>query len=165
MAADRWARIIVGDLPSVRVDGELVDDVLILAQGAAIDGPGRILGQAGPTHQRPASAGALAFLPAKGLMSFDHADLAKMGRDGTLNDVIAHEMGHVPGIGSLWQRKGLLKDPGTSNRTFTGCRSDGGVPPAAGGGGMGAVGRCRSRTPARPERLTDTGARRSSATS
>jgi hypothetical protein len=119
-AADRWTKVIVGDLPRVRVDNELIDDVLILAQGRAIDGPGRILGQAGPTHVRPANAGAAAFLPAKGIMSFDTADLAKMGRDRTLNDVITHEMGHVLGIGTLWEIKGLLKRAGTANPTFAG---------------------------------------------
>ncbi|MGH9148054.1 MAG: leishmanolysin-related zinc metalloendopeptidase, partial [Vicinamibacterales bacterium] len=70
-AADRWTKVIVGDLPSVRVDGEVIDDLLILAQGVDIDGPGGILGQAGPTHLRPASAGKAAFLPVKGIMSFD----------------------------------------------------------------------------------------------
>lgn len=45
-AADRWSRVIVGDLPSVMVNGELIDDVLIIAEGADIDGPGKILGQA-----------------------------------------------------------------------------------------------------------------------
>ena len=119
-AADRWTRVIVGDLPSARVDGETVDDVLILAQGVAIDGPGKILGQAGPTHLRPAGAGKAAFLPAKGSMSFDTADLAKMEADGTLNDVIAHEMGHVLGIGTVWDRKGLLNGAGTGNPTFSG---------------------------------------------
>jgi hypothetical protein len=119
-AADRWTRIIVGDLPSVRVDGEVIDDVLILAQGKDIDGPGRILGQAGPTHLRAGSAGAAASLPAKGLMSFDTADLAKMDQAGTLDDVITHEMGHVLGIGTLWEEKGLLKGPRTSNPTFGG---------------------------------------------
>jgi hypothetical protein len=119
-AADRWARVIVGDLPSVLVDGEVIDDVLILAQGTAIDGPGRILGQAGPTHLRPASAGAAAFLTAKGIMSFDTADLAKMNAAGTLNDVITHEMGHVLGIGSLWEQKDLLQQAGSSNPTFSG---------------------------------------------
>src|SRR5262245_15193790 len=77
-AADRWAKVIVGDLPSVIVDGEVIDDLLILAQGVPIDGPGKILGQAGPTHLRPAGAGAVAFLPAKGIMSFDTADLQQM---------------------------------------------------------------------------------------
>ncbi len=48
-AADRWTKVIVGDLPSVQVDGEIVDDLLILAQGVDIDGPGGILG-AGRTH-------------------------------------------------------------------------------------------------------------------
>lgn len=119
-AADRWTRVIVGDLPSVLVDGEVIDDVLILAQGTAIDGPGGILGQAGPTHLRPASAGPAAFLTAKGIMSFDTADLAKMNAAGTLNDVIAHEMGHVLGIGTLWDLKDLLGGAGGSNPTFSG---------------------------------------------
>lgn len=118
-AADRWASAIVGDLPSVVVDGEVVDDVLILAQGTPIDGAGGILGQAGPTHLRPASSAA-AYLPAKGIMSFDTADLEKMAQNGTLNDVITHEMGHVLGIGTIWDRKGLLKGAGTANPTFDG---------------------------------------------
>jgi hypothetical protein len=119
-AADRWSRVIVGDLPSVIVGGEVIDDLLIEAQGVDIDGPGQILGQAGPTNLRPASAGANAFLPAKGIMSFDTADLAQMQADGTLVDVIAHEMGHVIGIGTIWARKGLLSGAGTGNPTFTG---------------------------------------------
>lgn len=119
-AADRWATMIVGDLPAVLVDGETIDDILILAEGAAIDGPGGVLGQAGPTILRPAAAGAAALLPAKGVMSFDSADLAAMQADGSLGDVIAHEMGHVLGIGSIWQTKGLLANPASVNPTFTG---------------------------------------------
>jgi len=119
-AADRWATVIVGDLPSVRVDGEVIDDLLILAQGTDIDGPRGILGQAGPTHIRPASAGKFKFLPVKGIMSFDTADLQAMQQDGTLKDVITHEMGHVIGIGTVWERKGLLKDAGESTVRFVG---------------------------------------------
>ncbi len=119
-AADRWSTVIVGDLPRVTVDGEVVDDVLILASGADIDGPGNILGQAGPTRLRPASAGNAAFLPAKGEMQFDTADLKQMEQDGTLNDVITHEMGHVLGIGTIWTNKGFLKGATTSNPTFRG---------------------------------------------
>jgi hypothetical protein len=122
-AADRWASVIVGDLPSVRVDGEVIDDLLILAQGVPIDGPGRILGQAGPTHLRPAVAGKFKFLPVKGIMSFDTADLAKMQADGTLKDVITHEMGHVIGIGTIWERLGLLKDAGKPTTRFTGANA------------------------------------------
>jgi len=119
-AADRWAKVIVGDLPPVTIGGELIDDVLIEAEGVNIDGVGKILGQAGPTHLRPKSAGAAAFIPAKGIMSFDSADLGSMQADGTLNDVITHEMGHVLGIGTIWTNKGFLKGAGTSNPTFTG---------------------------------------------
>jgi hypothetical protein len=119
-AADRWTRIIVGDLPRVRVDGELIDDILILAQGSAIDGPGGILGQAGPTHIRPPGRRPSANLPVKGIMAFDTADLAQMESDGTLNDVITHEMGHVLGIGTIWELKGLLKGARGSNPTFAG---------------------------------------------
>jgi len=120
IAADRWTRVIVGDLPSVQVDGEIIDDIVIQAQGQAIDGPGGILGQAGPTRLRPANAGSAAFLPAKGKMAFDTADLKKMEQNKTLNDVITHEMGHVLGIGTVWSMKKLLKGAGGSNPTFTG---------------------------------------------
>jgi hypothetical protein len=122
-AADRWTKVIVGDLPSVMVGGQLIDDLLIEAKGILIDGPGGILGQAGPTNLRPASAGAAAFLPAKGIMQFDTADLAQMEADGSLVDVITHEMGHVIGIGTIWEDKGLLADAGSANPTFTGARA------------------------------------------
>ena len=46
-------------------------------------------------------------------MSFDTADLASMEADGTLVDVITHEMGHVIGIGTIWEDKGLLVGKGT----------------------------------------------------
>src|SRR5437762_4255997 len=119
-AADRWSKVIVGDVPAIMVDGELIDDILILAEGANIDGPGRILGQAGPTNLRPANAGAAAFIPAKGRMTFDSADLLQMEHNGTLNDVITHEMGHVLGFGTIWSFKHLLQGAGTSNPRFTG---------------------------------------------
>lgn len=119
-AAKRWSKVIVGDLPDVVVNGQVIDDVQIEASGVAIDGPGGILGQAGPTHLRPASAGAAKFIPAKGRMQFDTADLANMQANGTLGDVITHEMGHVLGIGTIWTMKGLLAGGGGNNPTFTG---------------------------------------------
>jgi hypothetical protein len=120
LAADRWSTVIVGDLPDVVIGGQVIDDVLIEASGVPIDGPGGILGQAGPTHLRPGTAGASAFLPAKGRMQFDTADLASMQSNGTLNDVITHEMGHVLGIGTIWTNKGVLNGAGGNNPTFTG---------------------------------------------
>jgi hypothetical protein len=149
-AADRWTRVIVGDLPGVIVGGEVIDDLVILAQGADIDGPRGVLGQAGPTHLRPAQAGTAAFLPAKGRMTFDTADLAQMEANGTLIDVIAHEMGHVLGIGTVWGQKGLLQGVGTSNPTFSGAlamleygalKGEGPAPvPVENSGGAGTVG-------------------------
>jgi hypothetical protein len=121
LAAKRWTSVIVGDLPDVIVGGETINNLRITAQGADINGPGNILGQAGPDTLRPANAGKAAFLPATGAMEFDTADLADMEADGTLNDVITHEMGHVIGVGTaVWRRKGLLRGAGTTNPTFVG---------------------------------------------
>ena len=122
-AADRWTNLIIGDLPSVQVNGEIIDDIVIEAQGRNIDGPGKVLGQAGPTHVRPPSAGPAVFLPVKGIMAFDTADLASMEQRGTLGDVITHEMRHVLGIGTVWQAKNLLQGAGTNNPTFRGPRA------------------------------------------
>ena len=161
-AADRWSRVIVGDLPSVKVDNEVIDDVVILAQGSPIDGIGRILGQAGPTHLRPQSAGVAAFLPAKGKMTFDTADLKQMEQDDTLNDVITHEMGHVLGIGTVWTFKSLLKEAGKTNPTFFGkaAMKEFGLLK----GPTVKPTRSRSRTRAARARPTPTGARPSFAT-
>lgn len=124
-AADRWVRLIVGDLPSVTLpNGQVIDDVLIFARGEDIDGVGNVLGQAGARELRPANAGRFAFLPATGEMSFDVADLERMEDDGTLNDVITHEMGHVLGVGrQIWRLKGLLDGAGSSDPTFNGARA------------------------------------------
>jgi len=119
-AADRWTKVIIGALPAVEVDGEIIDHMVIMAQGQDIDGPGQILGQAGPTNLRPRSAGVAAFLPLKGQMMFDTADLADMQAKGTLKDVITHEMGHVLGIGTIWPNKKLVKGANGRNPQFSG---------------------------------------------
>ena len=122
-AAARWSRVIVGDLPAVTVDGETIDDVLILAEGLELDGPEKVLGQSGPTVLRGLDAGMQAYLPAKGEMSFDVADLEAMQREGTLEDVIAHEMGHVLGIGTIWSRKRMIVGARSDDPTFRGKRA------------------------------------------
>ena len=120
LAKARWQEIITGDLPAVVVDGEEIDDLVIEASGEAIDGEGRVLGQAGPTHVRSDSQ-----LPCKGIMAFDVADLADMEANGSLVDVIIHEMGHVIGLGTIWHDKGLVAGANTNNPEFTGahCKS------------------------------------------
>ncbi len=115
LARARWSEIIVGDLPAATVSGQIIDDVLIDAEGTSIDGRGGILGQAGPTALRPGSQ-----LPVTGVMAFDTADLAAMEADGSLVNVILHEMGHVLGIGTIWSRLGFLAGAGTVNPEFLG---------------------------------------------
>lgn len=94
---------------------EGIEGVLISASGTRIDGPGRILGQAGPTHVRKST-----HIPVKGIMEFDTSDLARMEADGSLIYVIIHEMAHVLGFGTLWQTKNLVSGIGTHNPVFIG---------------------------------------------
>ena len=119
-AAARWSRVIVGDLPSVKVNELTINNLLIVARGLELDGPESVLGQSGPTLLRGKDAGPHAYLPAQGEMSFDVADLEAMQREGTLEDVIAHEMGHVLGIGTIWARKRLIVGATSHNPTFRG---------------------------------------------
>ena len=108
-AAARWERIIIEDVPSFTgtipsaffgfppaVDGTL-DDIVIEVALAPIDGPGNILGQAGPRFVRTDD-----FLTLSGIMFFDVADLDFLEQLDLFEDVIVHEMGHVLGVGTLW---------------------------------------------------------------
>jgi hypothetical protein len=117
-AAAKWESVITSDLPNATYSGVAVDDLLIDASGAAIDGTGNILGQAGPDAFRSGSG-----LPYHGSMEFDSADLLSMLSNGTLLSVIEHEMGHVLGIGTIWSSKGLLVGAGTSNPIFIGAQA------------------------------------------
>ncbi|MEO8575455.1 MAG: leishmanolysin-related zinc metalloendopeptidase [Gemmatimonadales bacterium] len=121
-AAARIRGVVVGDIVNVlatNIDvvsacgatgvaplNELIDDVIIYASIIPIDGPGKILGQAGPCLFRSSSS---RYLTAVGRMQFDIDDIAAMAANGTLQDVIIHEMLHVLGIGqTFWSVNGLL---------------------------------------------------------
>jgi Leishmanolysin/Bacterial pre-peptidase C-terminal domain len=117
-AANRWSQVITGDLPNATRNGVVIDDLLIRASAANIDGAGGVLGQAGPENFRNGS-----FIPYYGSMEFDTADLASMERDGSLYSVILHEMGHVLGIGTIWDLTGLLQGAGTNTPIFVGARA------------------------------------------
>lgn len=115
-AEQRLEQIITGDVPDVTVPGiGLVDDIQINARGVAIDGPGGILGQAGPNAIRPGTS-----LPVTGDMEFDSADLAALEASGELGLVILHEMLHVIGIGTIWDLTGNLTGAGGPDPQFTG---------------------------------------------
>ncbi len=117
-AADRWEQIIVGDLPNVTFNGQVIDDLLIAASAVPIDGVSNILGQAAPDGRRNGSE-----LPFHGFMQFDTADMAAMEANGTLFEVILHEMGHVLGVGTIWDNLGLLTGAGTTNPRFLGAQA------------------------------------------
>ncbi|WP_068848594.1 right-handed parallel beta-helix repeat-containing protein [Planctopirus hydrillae] len=118
-ASARWSQLITGDLADVDLGGgDIIDDLRISAEGVAIDGAGGILGQAGPTGIRAGSN-----LPYNGIMRFDSADLASLEASGQLYDVILHEMGHVLGIGTVWNLQGLLQGAGTADPRFTGAQA------------------------------------------
>lgn len=126
-AAAKWESVIFGDVPDVPVTipagscgtgspglNETIDDIVIFAIIDSIDGPGKILGQAGPCFVRTFKK-----IPIVGVMQFDSADVANLITGGSFGLVIQHEMGHVLGYGTIWTANGLLVNP-----AFTG-----GVPP------------------------------------
>ena len=107
-AADRWEQIIVADLPDVNSSNfGFIDDLLIDVSVVSIDGRSGILGHAGPDWIRSNSK-----LPYHGVMQFDSADMAWMLSSGVLAGTVLHEMGHVLGIGTLWNLFNLI-DPNT----------------------------------------------------
>jgi hypothetical protein len=59
-------------------------------------------------------------LPVFGTVRLDAADVANMEANGRLFDVVLHEMGHVLGVGTLWNANGLLQGGGGSDPYFSG---------------------------------------------
>jgi hypothetical protein len=140
-AVARWERQITGEVPDDSdgippdfcgisgVDGftGTIDDVLIDVLLTPIDGPGtpedgNVLGAAGPCAVRTSD-----LLTVYGIMYFDTFDIGSMETEGILENVIVHEMGHVLGVGTLWdlhfqgfpKRNLLLREP-TGQPVFTG---------------------------------------------
>lgn len=125
-AAARWERIIIKDVPSITatlpsafvgappiIDGGTIDDIVIEVVIAPIDGPGAILGQAGPTYIRLSDG-----LPVAGVMFFDVEDLGLLDEYDLFEEVIVHEMGHVLGIGTLWNYGERTLLQGTASEPF-----------------------------------------------
>jgi len=90
---------------------ETIPGLVIYATIEPIDGPGRVLGSAGPCYIRSGSN-----LPVMGRMRFDVADLENLITNGSLRDVIMHEMLHVIGIGTIWSTQNLLEGVGSTPR-------------------------------------------------
>lgn len=126
-AADRWSDVILAGGSSVRIDkpagacsntpalSGTVKDLVIIVKIEPIDGPGGILGSAGPCILRRDGRN----LPALGIINLDSADLAGLQARGQLVSTIMHEIGHVLGIGTLWENQGLLAFSGNSTSCTT----------------------------------------------
>lgn len=103
-----WENVLTGTIADDLSTGPAGPHVLdVLAQGAAIDGVGGVLGAAGPSGPRDTSAGTGFSYSLNGLMTFDTADLASLEASGRLLDVVKHEMAHTIGFGTLWDENGL----------------------------------------------------------
>ena len=132
-AAERWMAILAptelpdqrfsrtvgcGEDPRFQRHVETIDDLMIVVAVGEIDGPRGVLGRAGPCWIRTGT-----WLPIYGRIEMDAADLEQL-ETGDLEEVILHEMGHVLGIGLIWSRLDLLRDPASETSTpdthFTG---------------------------------------------
>ncbi|MFD3191422.1 hypothetical protein ACFMPD_14250 [Sedimentitalea sp. HM32M-2] len=112
-AAEHFSDIITGDIASYNG----VDDFKLLAIMNDVDGAGGILGVGGTMTERPGS-----YLPSNGFLRIDQADAAGQLQQGTLQDVVLHEVMHSLGFGTIWSELGLVQSIGGSMR-FTGANA------------------------------------------
>jgi hypothetical protein len=114
-ALARWEEIIIGDVLDASVaagavpscqgfdtfaGGIDVDDVVVLIDLSPIDGPSGILGGAAPCSVRD-----VGFLATTGVLILDSDDL-DVSTDQENQDIAFHEIGHILGIGTLWDVAG-----------------------------------------------------------
>lgn len=162
-AKAKWELAITGDVQDLNVGSVnlnscgvnttvsgLVDDLKIVVELKAYDGPGQVLGAASPCFLRP--GGPDPNIPIIGYMFFDTADLATIENAGSLSDVVLHEMGHVLGYGTLWEGVGfnLINSSGPTGIGYTGANAlaafltqnngNGTVVPVEQDGGTGTAG-------------------------
>ncbi len=118
-AAERWMELVTGDLPGVSVAGDIsppgrscyverreyefhgvIDDLLVFV---GIEDPMGAAGRGGPCLLRESS-----LLPYVGGITISPRFIS----EGTAGRTIAaHEFGHALGFGTIWNQKGLLKNP------------------------------------------------------
>lgn len=134
-AVAKWRQVIVGSIGTINnlnipagpdmnacinwspaVTGT-VQNAVIFARIDSIDGPGspdtgNILGQASPCY---VNANAIPFL---GFMEFDEYDVDLLVARGQFEKVVLHEIGHVLGIGTIWNFRRSLLNTSISNDPY-----------------------------------------------
>jgi hypothetical protein len=115
-----WESIITG----YQITDIFSTTVTINAILQPIDGPGNVLGSAGPTHAK-LNAAQTDVTPTflyteQGIMRFDTADTATLIGLNLFDEVILHEMGHVLGIGILWSASSVGPFPGRQEHYISG---------------------------------------------
>ena len=122
-AASRWEELIIGDVTDVEigtpqninncVEGESVsgtiDDIQIFVQVTSFTSP-TTLASAGPCAYRTFGE-----LPVWGVIKVNQDKISQLEAEGGLVDVMVHEMGHVLGLGTMWEQKELLRNPSVGN--------------------------------------------------
>lgn len=116
-AVNTWESIIPNYIDG-RQSGTDVFSLTIEASVEAIDGVGGTLGSAGPTFGGTDDGGY--FLSTAGTMKFDVEDFDSSSPSSLafFENVVLHEMGHVLGIGTLWELNNLY-DPAAASVTDT----------------------------------------------
>lgn len=115
----RLARCFTAALePATLSNGRRVESHLVTLKAKHIDGPGGILGQSGPRALRWEND-----LPIWSIQTLDTADRDELHDDGELEHVVAHELIHGLGGGTIWSLKGLLLGAGGSDPRFSGKRA------------------------------------------
>lgn len=99
------------------LSGAFIDDVVVLIDIAPNDGPGGVLGFAGPCITQQAAPQTIA-----GRLSLDIDDLDRLTPTAALA-VVWHEIGHIMGIGGGWSSLGLVGGPASAPR-FLGAQAN-----------------------------------------
>jgi hypothetical protein len=129
-SADLITSWIAGDVQDVLFRGKVIDDLSITVELVNIDGPGGILGQAGPVAIRTSG-----HLPATAVIQLDVADATDYAAAGTLDDIVLHEMLHSVGFGSVWSYfDGLVVDGMFLGDSATAAYGDNPIPVEQDGG-------------------------------
>jgi hypothetical protein len=132
VAALPWAQAISRDIGDVELDlppgtclpfsdalTQTIDDLLIDIAVGPLDGSGGILALAGPCVLRSGS-----LLPVYGAILLDIEDLSALDTTELFRLVFQHEMGHVLGLGTLWEPLSLVRFPGSSDPRYLGSQAN-----------------------------------------